>query len=213
MNLGWPMTRILVADDHAVVRRGLRALLEARAGWSVVAEAGNGEEVLDVARAARPNVTILDYSMPGVEGGETIRRLRREVPETEVLVFTLHETRPVIREILAAGARGFVPKAEADGQLLAAVEALSRRQPFFVGIAAEVLLGTYLETGDGATPLSPREREVVRLVARSSSNKQIAHALGISIKTVETHRTAAMRKVGVASTAALVRYAVQNGLE
>jgi DNA-binding NarL/FixJ family response regulator len=207
------MTRILIADDHAVVRRGLRALLEARAGWTIVAEASNGEEVLEAAAATLPDVTVLDYSMPGLNGAEAIRRLRGEVPETEILVFTFHETSSVIREILAAGARGFVPKAEADGQLLAAVEALSRRQAFFMGIAAEVLLGSYLETGDEATPLSPRERDVVRLVARSSSNKQIAHTLGISIKTVETHRTAAMRKVGVTSVAALVRYAVQNGLE
>ncbi len=206
------MTRIVIADDHAVVRRGLRALLEARAGWEIVGEASQGEEVLQVASETRPDVTVLDYSMPGLNGADTIRRLRSEVPETEVLVFTFHETASVIRDVLAAGARGFVPKAEADGQLLAAVEALSRRQPFFMGIAAEVLLGTYLESGDEASPLSPREREVVRLVARSSSNKQIAHALGISIKTVETHRTAAMRKVGVTTAAALVRYAVQNGL-
>ena len=125
------MTRILLADDHAVVRRGLRALLEARETWSIVAEAANGQEALDAAIRTRPNIAILDYSMPGLECTEIITRLHDHIPEVQILVFTFHESVSVISDVLAAGARAFVPKAEADGQLVAAVEALSRRQRTF----------------------------------------------------------------------------------
>ncbi len=206
------MIRILLADDHAVVRRGLRAILEAHENWTVVAEAANGQEAIDAAVRTRPDIAILDYSMPGLECTGVITQLHDQVPEVQVLVFTFHETISVITDIVAAGARAFIPKAEADGQLMAAVDALSRGQPFFTGTAAEVLLGSYRGRGKSALALSPRERDVVRLVARSSSNKQIARELGISVKTVETHRMAAMRKVGATSTAGLVRYAVENAL-
>jgi DNA-binding NarL/FixJ family response regulator len=171
------MTRILLADDHAVVRRGLHAILQARENWSVVAEAANGQEALDAAVKTRPDIAILDYSMPGLECTQVITQLHDQVPEIQILVFTFHETLSVITNILAAGARAFIPKTEADGQLMAAVDALSRGQPFFTGMAAEVLLGSYRGHGKLAA-LSARERDVVRLVAAAAATSRSLTSLG-----------------------------------
>jgi len=209
------MVRILLADDHSVVRRGLRAVLEARQGFEVCAEASNGREAVELALQHRPDVAVLDIALPEVDGIEATRRIRKEVPETEVMIFTLRDSEDEIREVLHAGARGYVLKSEADEQIVRAVEALARHRAFFSDHVSETLLDKFVGNsgpGGGPTVLTAREREIVQLIAEGNSNKKIAQLLSISIKTVETHRSASMRKLDIHSTAELVRYAVRHRL-
>ncbi|MFO1060106.1 MAG: response regulator transcription factor [Dongiaceae bacterium] len=207
--------RILLADDHEVVRRGLKELLEERAGWTVVAEAGNGRAAVELARQHRPNVAVIDISMPELNGLETTRRIRHELPDTEVLVFTMHDSEELIREVLSAGARGYLLKSEAARHIVAAVEALGQHRPFFAGKVSETVLNGFLR-GSAAEPepagqrLTGREREIVQLLAEGNSNKRIAGLLAVSVKTVETHRAAIMRKLGLASLPELVRFAIRK---
>lgn len=209
------MVRILLADDHAVVRRGLRALLEARQEFEVCAEASNGREAVELALQLKPDVAVLDISLPIVSGIEATRQIRKDAPGTEVMIFTLVDRESEIRDVLHAGARGYVLKSEADEQIVRAIEALARHHAFFSDHVSETLLGNFIEqSGSGNNPitLTAREREVVMLIAEGNSNKKIAHLLSISVKTVETHRSASMRKLDIHSTAELVRYAVRNRL-
>jgi DNA-binding NarL/FixJ family response regulator len=208
------MVRILLADDHAVVRRGLRALLEARQDFEVCAEASNGREAVALALHHKPDVAVLDISLPIVNGIEATRQIRKEAPGTEVMIFTLHDRESEIRDVLHAGARGYVLKSEADEQIVRAVEALARHHAYFSDHVSETLLDNFVEqAGSGnAIALTAREREVVQLIAEGNSNKKIAHLLSISVKTVETHRSASMRKLDIHSTADLVRYAVRQRL-
>jgi DNA-binding NarL/FixJ family response regulator len=209
------MVRILLADDHAVVRRGLRALLEAREDFEVCAEASDGRAAVELALAHKPDVVVLDISLPILNGIEATRQIRKEAPATEVMIFTLHDREREIRDVLHAGARGYVLKSEADEQIMRAVEALARHRAYFSDHVSEALLDNFVEQGlsAGDTPiLTAREREVVQLIAEGNSNKKIAHLLSISIKTVETHRSASMRKLDIHSTAELVRYAVRHRL-
>jgi len=205
------MTRILVADDHDVVRSGLRAILDAQEGWVVVAEAANGQEAVERAIETKPDIAILDYSLPIANGAEVTRQLRVRLPEIEVLIFTMHESEDVVLDILLAGAKGYLLKSDARRFLIAAVDSLAAHKPFFTGKVSEALLETYLANNRG-TILSPRERAVVQLIAEGKSNKAVGDVLAISQKTVESHRAAAMRKLNLDSTAALVRYAVRNKL-
>jgi DNA-binding NarL/FixJ family response regulator len=210
------MLRILLADDHDIVRRGMRELLEEQVGWSVCAEAGNGRVAVELALAHRPQVCVLDLSMPELNGLEATRRIKEALPETEILIFSMHESEELIRDVLAAGARGYLLKSDASRQLVPAVETLARHQPFFSGRVSEVVLGGFLKpepvkTGSTAGErLTSREREVVQLLAEGQSNKQIATKLDLSVKTVETHRTSAMRKLGLKSLPDLVRFAIRN---
>jgi DNA-binding NarL/FixJ family response regulator len=210
------MLRILVADDHDIVRRGLKELLEEHAGWNVCAEASNGREAVELALEHRPHVAVLDLTMPELNGLEATRRIRQSVPETQVLIFTMHESEELVRNVLAAGARGYLLKSDAARQLVPAVEALAQRKPFFAGRISEVLLEGFLdaERGKAAPPaaerLTSREREIVQLLAEGNSNKQIARALDLSVKTVETHRAAIMRKLDLHSLADLVRFAIRT---
>lgn len=209
--------RILLADDHEVVRHGVRSLLQEHEGWVVVAEARNGEEAIQRAVETKPDVAVLDYAMPILGGLEATRQIHIAVPSTEILIFTMHETPTVIRDVLLAGARGYVLKSDANTDLIAAVEALSTHKAFFTGASAEPLLQAYLqqEAQEATAPtgnLTPREREVVQLVANGSSSKDIARSLILSVKTVETHRATIMRKLHLASVADLVRYAIRRGL-
>ena len=209
------MLRILLADDHEIVRRGLRELLEEQAGWSVCAEAANGREAVELAVQSRPHVAVLDFSMPELNGLEATRRIRQTAPETEVLIFTMHESEELIREVLSAGARGYLLKSDASRQLVPAVESLARHQPFFSGRVSEVVLGGFLKAGEedrspAAGRLTSRETEVLQLLAEGKSNKQIASLLDLSVKTVETHRTAVMRKLELKSLPDLVRFAIRN---
>jgi DNA-binding NarL/FixJ family response regulator len=209
-----PVTRILIADDHEVVRSGLRAILEAHAGWEVVAEARDGKEAIAKAAETKPDVAIVDYSLPMMNGAEVTRQIRSRVPTAEVLIFTMHDSDVLIGEVLEAGARAFLLKSDAKQYLIAAVESLASHKPFFTGRVSEQLLDTFLSTHHGKTDvsLSPRERVVVQLIAEGHSNKQMSEVLSLSVKTIETHRAAAMRKLNVTSTAAIVRYAIRNKL-
>ena len=211
--------RLLIADDHELVRQGLRGVLAARRDWEICAEAVTGREAVAKAEQCRPDVAILDFSMPELNGLEAGRQIRRARPQTEVLILTMHESEGLIREVLAAGVRGFVLKTDASKVLIQAIETLLRHRPFFTATVSEVVLDGYLnpekaEAGQeaAASRLSPREREVVQLIAEGKSTKELADALGISPKTAETHRTNLMRKLNLRSVSEVVRYAIRNKL-
>ena len=205
------MTRILIADDHDVVRSGVRAILEAQEGWEVVGEAETGKEAVDKALATRPDVVVLDYALPVMNGIEATRQIRARVPGAEVLIFTMHDTDTLVREVLEAGARGFLLKSDARKFLIAAVESLVAHKPFFTGKVSETLLESYLAKRAGTEELlTARERSVIQLIAEGQTNRSIADILSISSKTVETHRASAMRKLNLDTTAALIRYAIRN---
>ncbi|MCG7392837.1 response regulator transcription factor [Microvirga sp. ACRRW] len=207
------MTRILIADDHDVVRSGVRTILEGHADWEVVGEARDGKEAVDLALLTRPDIVVLDYGLPLVNGVEVTRQIRGRVPGVEVLVFTMHDTDSLVRDVLEAGARGFLLKSDARQFLISAVESLEAHRPFFTGKVSEALLETYLsQESTNGSGLSSREKTVVQLIAEGKTNKQIANILSISTKTVETHRAMAMRKLNLDTTAALIRYAIRNKL-
>jgi DNA-binding NarL/FixJ family response regulator len=207
--------RIVVVDDHAVVRRGVRALLESRAGWEVVAEASTGREALDAVRRHRPEIVVMDLSLPELNGLEATRQIVRESPQTEVLVLTMHHSEELAREVLKAGARGYVLKSDADENLIAALEALRQHKPFLTSGVTEFMLDEFLS--DTTVPdqaprdaVTPREREIIQLLAEGLSNKEAAARLGISVKTIEAHRANIMRKLRLRSVSDLVRYAIRN---
>jgi DNA-binding NarL/FixJ family response regulator len=205
------MTRILIADDHDVVRSGVRAILEAQESWEVVGEAETGKEAVDKALATRPDVVVLDYALPVMNGIEATRQIRARVPGAEVLIFTMHDTDALVREVLEAGARGFLLKSDARKFLLAAVESLVAHKPFFTGKVSETLLASYLaKRAETEELLTARERSVIQLIAEGHTNRSMADILSISSKTVETHRASAMRKLDLSTTAALIRYAIRN---
>lgn len=213
------MLRILLADDHDIVRRGLRELLEEQPGWEVCGEAGTGREALEQALRLRPHVVVLDLMMPELNGLEAARHIRKALPATEVLVFTMHDSEELVHEILSTGARGYVLKSDAARHLVSAVEALSRHQPFFSSRVSVTVLDGYLSgsarsdaRSAPSRTLTDREREVVQLLTEGRSNKEVASLLHISVKTVETHRAAIMRKLGVGSIVELVHYAIRNKL-
>lgn len=206
------MVRLLIADDHDVVRSGLRSILEERQGWSVVAEAADGKQAIAKSISEKPDIAILDYSLPLINGIEATRQIRMRAPTVEVLIFTMHDNDTLLRDLLRAGARGYLLKSDAERHLFAAVEALNAHKTFFTDKASEALLDTFLRARPKDDVLTHRERGIVQLVAEGLSNKEIASVLNISIKTVETHRAAVMRKLSLTSLAALVRYAVRNRL-
>ena len=207
------MTRILIADDHDVVRSGLRSVLEAQPRWEVIAEAADGKDAIDKAIEAKPDVAVLDHSLPIVNGVEVTRQIRARLPRTEVLIFTMHDNEALIAELLKAGAKGYLLKSDAKRYLIAAIESLAVHKPFFTARVSEALLDSFLTgTNQLGSALTNRERSVVQLIAEGHTNKQIALLLNISIKTVETHRATVMRKLNLASSADLVRYAIRNKL-
>jgi len=210
--------RILVADDHQLIRRGLRDLLTTQGGWQVVGEASNGLDAVEMAVKLRPDIAILDFSMPGLNGPEAAAFISSQVPDTGVIVLTMHDSESVIREVLRAGARGFVLKSDADRDLLLAVEAVAENRHFFAARVSQ-LITDYLrggkvsaETSKKSALLTEREHEVLRLLADGMSSKEVATLLQISIRTVETHRLNISRKLGFNSVADLVRYAIRNGI-
>jgi DNA-binding NarL/FixJ family response regulator len=206
--------KLLVADDHAIVRRGLQSLLEAQTGWQVCAEAENGRAAVDLVGRHRPDVAILDYSLPVLNGLEATRHIRIASPGTAVLIYTMHNNEDVIRDVLRAGARGYLLKTEDDSEVVRAVYALLRKQPYFSPQVSETLLDTFLSGGKvvASQTLTSREREVIQLVAEGQSNRDIAERWKVSVKTVESHRTAAMRKLNLRSRVELALYAVRNKL-
>jgi DNA-binding NarL/FixJ family response regulator len=205
------MIRILIADDHEVVRSGLRKILEAHPNWEVVAEASDGKDAINKAAETKPDVAVLDYSLPLINGIEATRQIRARLPKTEVLIFTMHDNEMLLQELLKAGARGYLLKSDAKRHLIGAIESLALHKPFFTAKVSEALLDSFLSqpSREGST-LTNRERGVVQLIAEGHSNKQIASILNISLKTVETHRAAIMRKLNLSSSALLVRYAIRN---
>lgn len=208
------MTRILIADDHDVVRSGLRTILEAHEGWQVVAEAENGKEAIAKAIETKPDVAIIDYALPLINGVEATRQVRARLPQAEVLIFTMHDSDVLVEEVLEAGARGYLVKSDAKQFIIAAVEALATHKPFFTARVSEHLLNSFLSASRprDKSALSPRERAVVQLIAEGHGNKEVGEILSLSVKTIETHRAAAMHKLNLKSTAALVRYAIRNKL-
>lgn len=209
--------QILLADDHEVVRKGLRALLEAQPGWNVIAEAVDGREAVEKAKDMRPDIAIVDIGMPCLNGLEATRQIVKKAPRTRVLVLTMHDTNPLIQQVVKAGARGYVLKSDVASDLVSAVEALCRDQTFFTSKVSQIILDRYVGKSEGMensadedSPLTPREREVVQLLAEGKSSKEVASILGISVKTAETHRINLMRKLDCHSVAEVVRYAVRN---
>jgi DNA-binding NarL/FixJ family response regulator len=206
------MKRILVADDHAAVRIGLRAVLEQRPGWEVVAEAADGKKAFEAAMETRPDVAILDFSLPRMTGVEVARLISKHLQEAQMLIFTIHDSRALAQEAFQAGAHAYLLKSDANKLLLAAVEALMARRPFFDGRFCTQPSQKMDDASDEHRMLSPRERLIVTFVAEGYSNKDISAALNLSVKTTEAHRAAAMRKLGVKSVAGLVRYAVRTNM-
>jgi DNA-binding NarL/FixJ family response regulator len=211
------MLRILIADDHEVARRGIRALLESHPGWEVCGEASDGREAVSCASRLKPDLVLLDIAMPSLNGLDATRQILAAAPDTRVLILTMHDTEQVVREVLAAGARGFLLKSDAGRDLVAAVEALHYRRTFFTTRVAQLVLEGYLHPGSDCEPssrsvLTPREREVIQLLAEGKSTKEVATTLNLSVKTAETHRTNLMRKLDLHSVVDLTLYAVRNGI-
>jgi DNA-binding NarL/FixJ family response regulator len=210
--------RILVADDHEVVRRGLSSLLAAQPDWEVCGEAGTGREAVAKAQQLRPDIVILDIGMPSLSGLEATRQIVKAVPQAKVLILTLHDSDQVVSEVLNAGARGFLLKSDAARDLVAAVDALRRGKTYFTSKVAAMVLEGFLKSGSpspappSSDRLTPREREIVQLLAEGNTTKQAAVVLGVSVKTAETHRSNVMRKLQLHSVSELVLYAVRNNL-
>ena len=209
--------RILVADDHEVVRQGLRALLEARPDWEVCAEAANGREAVERAKQTKPDVVVMDISMPELNGLEATRQILKALPRTEVLVLTLHESEQLIRRVVESGACAYVLKSDAGRNLVEGVAALGQHKGFFSSQVATVIVESHLKGGKttgrqnrNRDLLTPREREIVQLLAEEKSNKEIAATLSLSVHTVETHRSNIMLKLGTHSLAGLIHYALRN---
>lgn len=207
------MIRILIADDHEMVRSGLRTVLQAQAGWEVVAEAADGKDAVNKALATRPDVAIVDYMLPVMNGIEVTRQIRTRLPKVEVLIFTMHESDALVGDVLQA-ARAYILKSEANEYLVSAVKSLANHKPYFAGRLSETLLESFLSKGTRFSPieLTPRERVIVQLIAEGNSNKQMSSILNVSTKTIEAHRSAAMHKLGFTSSAGLIRYAIRNKL-
>lgn len=208
------MLRILIADDHEIVRRGVRDIVEAHPGWEVCGEASNGQEALEIALREKPNVAVLDVSLPVLNGLAVTRRLHQEAPHTNVLLFTMHDDDETVSGGLAAGARGYLLKTDSEQHLEAAISALGANRPYFSAVVSELLLDAAVHDRKRSRleSFTMRELEVAQLIAEGNSNKQIARRLEISVKTVESHRAAAMRKAGVRTAAEFVRFAIKHNL-
>jgi DNA-binding NarL/FixJ family response regulator len=209
--------QILIADDHEVVRRGIRALLEGHPGWEVCAEAKDGRQAVELANQLNPDLVILDIGMPNLNGLDAARQILSTAPEMRILILTMHDTEQVVREVLAAGARGFIHKSDAVRDLVAAVEALQNQRTFFTTKVAQMVLDGFLHPKtevehSSKQLLTPREREVIQLLAEGKTSKEVAVELHLSVKTAETHRTNLMRKLDLHSVADLTLYAVRNGI-
>jgi two-component system, NarL family, response regulator NreC len=208
--------RILLADDHKVVRQGTRALLSAVPEWEIVGEADNGRDAVSLTAELKPDIVILDISMPELNGLDATRQIKKKSPETEVLIFTGQETEELVHDVFDSGARSYIMKTDAADHLIDAIKALSEHKHFFTSRISEIVFARYIQekrTLEGApekSRITDREREIVQLLAEGKSSKEIAAILGISVRTVETHRAAIMKKLGLKSFSELIRYAVRN---
>jgi DNA-binding NarL/FixJ family response regulator len=208
------VARILIAEDHSVVRRGLRELLGSQAGWEICGEARTGRKAVELAKELRPDVVVIDLSLPELSGVEVIRQLRADLPQIAVAVFTIHDDELFVSDAIAAGARAYVLKSEPAARIVEAVAALLRREPYFSASVVDLLLRAVVRAQTGTTadvgPLTPREREVAQLLVEGLSSRAVAARLAITPKTVDTHRSAILRKLGLSSMADLVRYAIRQ---
>lgn len=211
--------RILIADDHSVVRHGLRALLAAEPGLEICSEATTGAETIEHVKKHKPDLVILDLTMPEMNGLEAARSIREESPETDVMIFSMHFSEELAREALRTGALAYVLKSDADKDLLAAVDHVRRRQRFLTGELAASMMQTFMDGrtvaeggGEGSVNLTPRELEVMQLLAEGKSNKQVGAALNVSTRTIESHRNHIMHKMGFANFSELIRFAIRNNL-
>jgi two-component system response regulator NreC len=210
--------RILIADDHDVMRQGTQAVIQREPGWEVCGLAANGREAVAQARELKPDIVILDMTMPQLNGLDAAIQIKRQLPATEILMFTAHETDELIRKAFEAGVKSFIFKTEAHHFLVEAIESLAHHKPFFTARVSEILFSNIVNRAEGrpveesGQRLRAREREIVQLIAEGNSNKQVADALGISVRTAETHRASILRKLNLDSVASLVRYAIRNHL-
>ena len=208
--------RILLADDHKVVRQGTRALLSTVPEWEIVGEADNGRDAVSLTSELKPDIVILDIGMPELNGLDATRQIKKKSPETEVLIFTGQETEELVHDVFDSGARSYIMKTDAADHLIDALKALSEHKHFFTSRISEIVFARYIQekgTLEGApekSRITDREREIVQLLAEGKSSKEIATILGISVRTVETHRAAIMKKLGLKSFSELIRYAVRN---
>lgn len=209
--------RIFLADDHEVVRLGLRTLLESGTGWKVVGEASNGRDAVERIKELKPDIVVMDLTMPQLNGLEATRQILKDAPRTAVMILSVNESEDIVHEVLSAGARGFMLKSDAGKDLLVAVEGLHQGRPFFSARVADYVLQHYHRRGTATEPvaspsstLTAREREVLQLLVEGQSNKEVASSLGIGVKTAEAHRANLMKKLGVHSMSELVRYAIRN---
>ncbi|MGH6949711.1 MAG: response regulator [Vitreimonas sp.] len=208
------MLRVLIADDHEIVRHGVRDLVSAHSGWEVCGEAGDGQEAVALALKTQPNVAVLDVGLPRLNGVTATRLIRKGSPRTRVLLFTMHEDEETVYEALAAGARGYLLKTEGDQQLEEAITALGAGRPYFSSAVTQFLLDASLTERKRSLleSFTTRELEVAQLIAEGYSNKSIARQLTISVKTVESHRAAVLRKAEVHTAAEFVRFAIRHNL-
>ena len=209
--------RVLIADDHEVVRAGVRSLLQNQPDCEVCGEAVTGRDAVALAQQLKPDVIVMDITMPDLNGLEATRHVLKAVPNVQVLILSIHESEELVREILDAGARGYILKSDAGRELSAAVQALRQREPYFTSTVAQIALRSYLNKERPpnhqlaqSDALTPREREVLQLLAEGKSNKEVANVLSISVQTVETHRGNVMHKLDLHSITELVHYAVRN---
>ena len=212
--------RVVIADDHVVVRRGVRAILESQPGIQVCSEASNGVEALRYIKEEKPDLLVLDLTMPEMNGLEVVRSVREQSPSTDILVLTMHFSEELARECLGFGALAYVLKSDADNELLTAVDHIRQRQPYFTSQLALTMTESFLRGPGGSTmeglipgtTLTPREVEVVQLLASGKSNKEVAGVLGVSTRTIESHRNHIMQKMKFGSFSELVRFAVRHNL-
>ncbi len=212
-----PALKFLLADDHEITRHGLRSLLEAELGCEVVGEAADGRQAVELTMKLKPDVVILDIGMPELNGLEAMRQILNIRPQTKILILTMYDSDYLIRQVLDAGARGFVQKSDARRDLVAAVDSLRRNKTFFTQRISQMILDGFLKGGSrpaisevGAVRLTPREREIVQLLAEGKSSKEVAITLSLSVKTADTHRVNIMRKLHCHSVSEVVRYAIRN---
>ncbi len=210
--------RILLVDDHAIVRDGVRFALERHAGWKICGEASNGRAGVTAASELKPDVVILDVTLPELSGVEALKQIKHADPLTEVIIFTAHQMEDLVHAVFAAGARSYLLKTDDSTHLIHAVEAALDRKPYFTPRISEIVFSRYIHSeADGERPepgetLTAREREVVQMVAEGRSNKEVASHLGVGVRTAESHRAALMKKLGVKSLGELIRYALRNKL-
>jgi DNA-binding NarL/FixJ family response regulator len=205
--------RILIADNHDIVRAGVRLLIEKQPGWEVCGEAANGREAVALAEKSQPDVAVLALTMPELNGLDATRQIKRRSPEVEVVILTAHDNENLVHQVFEVGARSYILKTEAEKHLVPAVRLAYEHKPFFTSKVSEIIFARYLDRGRADpknSSLTPRERELLQLLAEGKSNKEAASTLGIGVKTAESHRAAVMHKLALRSVSDLVRYAIRN---